>query len=113
MNFIGVRHPRRPETAVASVELTSGGIATSGDYERFMIVDGKRYGHILSPKTGWPIEGMASVSVVASHTLIAGTASTIAMLKGSVEGPQWLDTLGLPNLRMSGDGTLSGSLRAA
>jgi thiamine biosynthesis lipoprotein len=108
---VGIRHPRRPEQAMATLELASGGIATSGDYERFMVVGGRRYAHILSPLTGWPVEGLASVSVAAPHTLVAGSASTIAMLKGRREGPRWLDALGLPNLRMDQDGRLSGTLR--
>jgi thiamine biosynthesis lipoprotein len=109
---VGIRHPRAPEGAIACVALAAGGIATSGDYERCMLVDGKRYAHILNPKTGWPVEGLASVSVAASHCLIAGTASTIAMLKGGRQGPRWLDRLGLPSLRVTADGAVSGSLAA-
>ena len=107
---VGIRDPRNRTGAIASVALLAGGIATSGDYERCMLVDGKRYAHILNPKTGWPVEGLASVSVAASHCLIAGTASTIAMLKGGRAGPAWLDRLGLPSLRVDADGEISGSL---
>jgi thiamine biosynthesis lipoprotein len=98
---------------MASITLAAGGIASSGDYERFMIVDGVRYGHILDPRTGWPVNSLAAVSVVASHCLIAGTASTIAMLKGADEGPAWLDELGLPYLRMDQDQKISGTLASA
>jgi hypothetical protein len=63
---------------MATVDLGWGGIASSGDYERCIVVDGVRYGHILNPKTGWPVQGLTSVSVMASHCLIAGTASTVA-----------------------------------
>lgn len=106
---VGVRDPRDPRRAIAAVPLARGGIASSGDYERSMVVAGRRYCHILDPRTGWPVEGLASVSVVASHCLIAGTASTVAMLKGGGEGPRWLDTLGLPNVRVHPGGTLSGT----
>ena len=106
---IGVRDPRRTAGAVAQVSLASGGIATSGDYQRFMVVDGTRYSHILDPHDGWPVSGLTSVSVVASHCLVAGTASTIAMLKGQ-DGASWLDGLGLPNLRIDAEGDVSGSL---
>lgn len=106
---VGVQHPRR-EGAMAVVPLYSGGIATSGDYERFMVVDGVRYSHLLDPRTGWPVESMACVSVVADHCLVAGTATTVSMLKGGVEGPRWLDDLGLPNVRMDATGKLSGAL---
>jgi thiamine biosynthesis lipoprotein len=107
---VGIRHPRATGGAIASVALSAGGIATSGDYERCLVVDGKRYAHLLNPKTGWPVAGLASVTVAASHCLIAGTASTIAMLKGSRGGPAWLDRLGLPNLRVDAGGALSGPL---
>jgi thiamine biosynthesis lipoprotein len=107
---VGVRDPRRPERAVATVDLRSGAIASSGDYERFMVVDGRRYGHILDPRSGWPVEGFASVSVLADHCLVAGSASTVAMLLGEAEGARWLDELGLPNLRVSRDGALHGTL---
>jgi thiamine biosynthesis lipoprotein len=107
---VGVRHPRQPGAALASVPLARGGLASSGDYERFMIVDGVRYAHILDPRTGWPVQGLACVSVLAPSCLIAGTATTIAMLKGEREGPRWLDSLGLPNIRMTTSGRISGTL---
>ncbi len=95
---VGVRDPRRPDRAIAHVQLREGAIASSGDYERFMLVDGVRYCHILNPKTGWPVSGLASVSVLAPHCVVAGSAATIAMLKGETEGRAWLDALGLPSL---------------
>ena len=109
---VGIRHPRAPEGAIASLALSAGGIATSGDYERCLIADGKRYSHLLNPKTGRPVSGLASVTVAASHCLIAGTASTVAMLKGR-RGAAWLDRLGLPSLRVDAHGNLSGSLALA
>ena len=109
---VGIRHPRDPENAIAAIELAAGGIASSGDYERFFESGGRRYCHILNAKTGWPVQGLASVSVVADQCLVAGTASTVAMLKGPVEGPAWLETLGLPYFTVSADGKLKGTLRA-
>ena len=106
---VGIQHPREPEQAIAATHLSQGAIASSGDYERFMIVDGKRYTHILNPKTGWPIESFCAVSVIASECLIAGSCSTIAMLKGITEGKKWLEELQLPYLCIEQDLTLSGS----
>jgi thiamine biosynthesis lipoprotein len=108
---IGIRHPRYPERAMASIPLASGAIASSGDYERYFELDGKRYCHVLNPKTGWPVQGLASVSVVAEQCLVAGTASTIAMLKGTQAGPSWLDELGLRHLCMDGRGVLAGTVQ--
>lgn len=107
---VGIRNPARPEAAIAGVALAAGGIATSGDYERGMQVDGKRYTHVLDPRTGWPVEGLSSVSVGAPHCLVAGSAATIAMLLGQSAGERWLDRLGLPSLRVTAQGRVSGPL---
>lgn len=102
---IGINHPREPGKLLATLSVPSGAVATSGDYERCIVVDGKRYGHVLNPRTGWPVQGLASVSVVAVHALVAGSACTIAMLKESA-GPDWLRSLGLPALWMDVDGRI-------
>ena len=94
---IGIRHPRKKNTLLQSIPLYEGAMASSGDYERFITVDGNRYGHVLNPKTGWPVKYMASVSVIADFCVIAGSASTIAMLKEE-QGPDWLNELTLPHL---------------
>jgi FAD:protein FMN transferase len=86
---IGIAHPRSAGQVISTLELATGGLATSGDYERFMIVDGQRYCHILNAKTGWPVQHLAGVSVVAPSALIAGSLSTIAMLKEG-DGVAWL-----------------------
>jgi FAD:protein FMN transferase len=108
--IVGIRDPRAPQSAMASVRLAAGGVATSGDYERCMVVGGVRYTHVLDPRTGSPVTGLRSVSVVAERCLVAGTATTVAMLKGALDGARWLDELGLPNLRMDDAGLLSGTL---
>lgn len=107
---IGVRHPRAPEQALATIPLADGAIASSGDYERCFEVDGLRYSHLLNPQTGWPVRGLSAVSVVAPQCLIAGTASTIAMLKGAEAGPRWLGELGLRHLCVTADGALAGTV---
>ena len=78
---IGVRDPIKPNKAIVSIPLLSGAIATSGHYERYMMVDGKRYCHIINPKTGWPVQYNATVSVVSPHCLVSGSLASIAMLK--------------------------------
>jgi thiamine biosynthesis lipoprotein len=113
---VGIRHPRRAGDILASVELARGAIASSGDYERFVEIDGRRYGHILSPRTGMPVRGLAAVSVVADECVVAGSAATIAMLM-EARAPQWLAEVGLPHLFVDDDlhlgGTLSPALAAA
>jgi thiamine biosynthesis lipoprotein len=71
------------EAALYRIDLRQGGLATSGDSRRFILHQGRRLGHILDPRTGWPIENAArSVTVVASSCLEAGTLSTLAYLQG-------------------------------
>ena len=84
-------------------------MASSGDYERCIVVDGVRYGHILNPRTGWPVRVLAAVSVVAPLCVVAGSASTIAMLKDD-EGPAWLEALALPHLWVDRQGQGGGPL---
>lgn len=105
---VGIRNPRSPEEPIAGLGMVSGGMASSGDYERYMEVDGRRYCHILNPKTGWPVRGLASVTVAAPLCILAGTASTIAMLKGQEDGPGWLKELGLPHFWVAEDGETGG-----
>lgn len=109
---VGIRDPFVPSRAIAEIQLHAGALATSGDYERFLEIGGLRYGHILNPLTGWPATGLASVSVVADTCLVAGSAATIAMLKGW-EGPAWLAELGLPHLWVDAAGHCGGSIGAA
>jgi thiamine biosynthesis lipoprotein len=105
---IGIRHPRNPSTPMATLALGSGALATSGDYERFIEVDGRRFCHILDPRTGWPVPGPASVSVMAPDCLVAGTLATTAMLKGRDAIP-WLRALGVRHLVMDEEGRRSGT----
>jgi thiamine biosynthesis lipoprotein len=78
----GIQHPRLQGEVVAVVGLSSGALATSGDYERFVEVSGVRYSHLLSPKTGWPVQYWQSISAAAPTCAAAGALCTIAILKG-------------------------------
>ena len=106
----GIKAPRDTSRAFAQIELHGGALATSGDYERAVIVDGRRYSHIVDPVSGWPVESFASVSVVADSCLVAGAASTLGMLLGLRGGYDWLVGLGLPFLCIDADGNASGTL---
>jgi len=65
------------------LEVTSGGLATSGDARRFLLEDGVRYGHILDLRTGWPVRDTPrSVTVAAPSCAEAGMTANIAMLRG-------------------------------
>lgn len=97
----GIRHPGHHNLLLARLPLYSGALATSGDYARCIEHQGRRLGHILDPRTGWPAEGMQSVTVHAPNCLIAGSISTIAMLKGAHQGLDWLAEADLPYLALT------------
>jgi thiamine biosynthesis lipoprotein len=110
--LVGIRNPRQPETAMARIALSEGGLATSGDYERCMLVDGVRYSHLLDPRTGESFrEGPACVSVTAPHCLVAGVTATIAMLHPESEAVALLDRVGLSHLVVSQSGRITGTAR--
>jgi thiamine biosynthesis lipoprotein len=70
--------------AARELELARGALATSGDSRRFLVKDGKRYGHVLDPRTGWPVEGAPrSVTVAAPTCTQAGMLATFALLHGA------------------------------
>lgn len=83
--IVGIEAPSgEPGAAAPRIELTRGGLATSGDARRFVLHDGKRLGHILDPRTGWPVEGAPrSVTVAAPTCCEAGMLATFAMLHGA------------------------------
>ncbi len=108
--LVGIRNPRRPSEAMARIAITHGGLATSGDYERCMIVDGVRYSHLLDPRTGESFrQGPACVSVKADHCLVAGVTATIAMLHAEGKDEAFLARVGLPHLCVAQDGRIRGT----
>jgi len=80
---VGVERPDTEREARLLLELTQGGLATSGDTRRFLLRDGVRYGHVLDVRTGWPVSGVPrSVTVAGSSCVEAGMLATLAMLSG-------------------------------
>jgi thiamine biosynthesis lipoprotein len=85
--YIGLEEPDRPGECWTAVRLTGQAVATSGDYVRSFTVDGRRYGHILDPRTGRPVaNGCQAVTVIAPDCVTAGVLSTAAFILGPDEG---------------------------
>ena len=61
---VSVKHPFQPG-AIAKLLLEDRAIASSGGYERFIEIEGKRFAHVIDPRNGWPVDGLAAVSVLA------------------------------------------------
>jgi thiamine biosynthesis lipoprotein len=108
---VGIQHPRQAESLLVALEVKHGAVASSGDYERCIVIKGRRYSHLLNPKTGWPTQGLVAVSVIAPQCLVAGSATTIAMLQEDA-GKAWLENLGLPHVWMDAEGRIGGTIIA-
>ena len=81
--LIGLENPIHTDKAQGAIEIKHGALATSGDTKRYLLKNGKRYAHILNPKTGWPVErAPRSITVAASTTVEAGMLASFALLQG-------------------------------
>ncbi|MDD2763328.1 MAG: FAD:protein FMN transferase [Opitutaceae bacterium] len=91
---IGLEDPQHPGTPWASVALSgSRGIASSGDYIRCFKIDGRRYGHIVDPRTGWPVaNGCMQATIIAGTCLQAGILSTTAFVLGVPQGVDFVQS---------------------
>ena len=79
---VGLRDPRNKSRRMATLRLRDCALSTSGSEEQFFDHDGKRYGHIIDPRSGWPAEGVTSVSVVARSVAISDALATAFYIGG-------------------------------
>lgn len=87
---VAIRNPVDAERVMEVVKLRDCALSTSGDYEQAVWLNGRRYGHILDPRTGHPVSGMAAVSVITSTALEADVFSTTSFVLGSDSGLEFL-----------------------
>jgi thiamine biosynthesis lipoprotein len=91
---IGLEDPQRPGTAAGSIAITGKAVASSGDYLRCFTINGRRYGHIVDPRTGRPVaHGCVQATVVAGTCLQAGVLSTTAFVLGVPRGLEFIQAV--------------------
>ncbi|MBZ4042413.1 FAD:protein FMN transferase [Flavobacterium hibisci] len=83
---IGITNPFKPEKILAVFPLNNGAVTTSGNYEKYVVFNGKRYSHIINPATGYPATGLCSVTVFGPNAETANGLSTSIMVLGKDEG---------------------------
>ena len=83
---VGIRDPRAPGRLLGTVRLVRGCVASSGDYERGFVREGRGYHHILDPRTGYPAEGPRGVTLVAAHVAAVNGLGPAIMVLGAAEG---------------------------
>ncbi len=92
---VGIRHPRG-EGVLAVLDVNDGeAVFTSGDYERYYVWEGKRYHHILDPRTGYPAEGTRSVTVIHPDAATADAAATALFVAGPKLWPKIARQMGI------------------
>ena len=90
---IGLQHTRKPESILASFSLSGKAVATSGDYQKYFNHEGTHYHHILNPKTGYPLTGMTSTTVVTDTMMDADALSTALFVMGAKKDLAFIDSL--------------------
>ena len=105
---VGVTHPRKKGETIAVIPVSNAAVSTSGDYERFFIKDGKRYCHIIDPRTGYPADLCQSVTIIAPNTAFADALAKGVFILGPVEGMKLAEKIeGVEALIVAADGTLT------
>jgi thiamine biosynthesis lipoprotein len=83
---IGIQHPRESKNFLARISVSDMAVATSGDYERFFIYEGKRYHHIFNPQNGFPTDDCQSVTVLCKEGMMADALATAVFVLGPEKG---------------------------
>src|SRR6188768_3882836 len=90
---IGIADPDTKRQAFSFLEITNTSIATSGNYEKFVFIDGKKYSHTIDPKTGLPVRGIKSVTIICPNAEIADAMATPVMIMGIKTGLDMLNQM--------------------
>jgi FAD:protein FMN transferase len=83
---VGIADPNQKALPFASLQLTDTAVATSGNYEKYILIDGKKYSHTIDPKTGYPVHGIKSVTVICPYAEVADAMATPVMVMGIKAG---------------------------
>jgi thiamine biosynthesis lipoprotein len=90
---IGIVHPDFANQPFSFMELTEGAVATSGNYEKFVIIDGTKYSHTIDPKTGFPVRGIKSVTIFSPNAEICDALATPVTILGIKYGIELINQL--------------------
>ncbi|MCX6232297.1 MAG: FAD:protein FMN transferase [Bacteroidetes bacterium] len=90
---IGIANPEHKNTVFSSLNITNTSVATSGNYEKFVMIGGKRYSHTIDPKTGFPVSGIKSVTVITQNAEMADALATPVTVMGLKVGLNFINQL--------------------
>ncbi len=90
---ISIANPKNKNQPIAWLQTDDLAVVTSGDYEKYFTSNGRRYAHIINPKTGYPTNGVASVTIICPDAELADALATSVFVLGSIEGISLIDKL--------------------
>lgn len=90
---VGITNPMNKDRVFAVFPLTNSAVVTSGNYEKYVMLNNKRYSHIIDPRTGYPATGIASVTVFAKSAEMANGLSTSVVVLGRETGMNLIDQI--------------------
>lgn len=90
---IGVVHPDASDQPFSYMQLSDMAVATSGNYEKFIFIGGKKYSHTIDPRTGLPVTGIKSVTIITPYAEIADAMATPVMIMGIKAGVDMIDQI--------------------
>lgn len=90
---IGIADPNRKQHAFSALSISNMAVATSGNYEKYAIIDGKKYSHTIDPKTGMPVSGIKSVSIICPSAELADALATPVLVMGTAVGLSLINQL--------------------
>lgn len=101
---IGIADPEKPSAIFAKLEINEQAVVTSGSYEKYVSFGGKRYAHIIDPRTGWPVQALKSVTIICPDAELADALATAVFVLGPEEGLQLINQLkGISCLMVTAD----------
>jgi thiamine biosynthesis lipoprotein len=90
---IGIQDPNDKHNILLSIPINDQAVVTSGNYEKFIEINGEKYCHILNPKTGWPAKNLRSVTIICNDAELADALSTTVFVLGKVKGLELINQL--------------------
>ena len=90
---VGIANPDAKHNVFSYMSITDMAVATSGNYEKFVMIDGKKYSHTINPRTGLPVTGIKSVTIITTNAEIADAMATPVMIMGIRTGLDMIDQI--------------------
>jgi thiamine biosynthesis lipoprotein len=90
---IGIVNPNAAQRLFSYLNITDMALATSGNYEKFIMINGKKYSHTINPKTGFPVTGIKSVTIITPNAEVADAMATPVMIMGIHAGLDMIDQI--------------------